>query len=219
MKALFIAINLTLFAISNSFCQVSAGKPKSLKLFGSMHYSGNGSPDPERINSLNFSPAAALAIQTRANRFLEIGVGDLRISSETTNGVAPSDVNSFNLALRGSYNIGFGANEDAKVRPYLGLAIAPQMSRWRVEPMVSNIFLRWNNTYTISAQILPRAIMDLNSRFFLEINAPIRIYDLAIVYSRINNPSLPIEQQRSNHADGSFFPELFELNIGLGMWL
>jgi hypothetical protein len=64
---------------------------------------------------------------------------------------------------------------------------------------------------------IPRAIYKFKSKFYIDINFPVELFDCYWVRSLIKNPTLPMNLQKSNKFNIDFFNKVFQFRIGFGI--
>jgi hypothetical protein len=105
-----------------------------------------------------------------------------------------------------------------KSRPFafiLGGGINPYFIDIRYEPKDAMTYQWLTKLYGFSFNITPRIQYKLNGRFSIDLNVPLKIYDLSKEDNWVKNPSIPISQQKKDETSNTFFENVYTVRLGL----
>ncbi len=97
----------------------------------------------------------------------------------------------------------------------LGLGINPYYVHIEYIPNVATSYYHSDKLYGAVINIIPRMNYKINNRFSMDLNLPLRIFDLREETVRTRNPSIPIRQQTINTTHGIFFESAYTVRLGL----
>ncbi|WP_276371501.1 hypothetical protein [Chryseolinea sp. H1M3-3] len=97
----------------------------------------------------------------------------------------------------------------------LGIGINPYYVLVEYIPNVETRYYSSTKLYGFVLNMVPRIKYNLSQRFIIDLNVPLKIYDLQAVKSRIKNPLIPIHQQTTINYSNSFFESAYTFRIGL----
>lgn len=86
-------------------------------------------------------------------------------------------------------------------------------------PDVANAFNRSNKLYGFVFNITPRISYKLTNRFKIDVNVPLKVYDLREDAERIDNPAIPVRQQANSKTHSIFFENAYTIRLGLLYYL
>jgi hypothetical protein len=72
-----------------------------------------------------------------------------------------------------------------------------------------------NQLYGFAFNFTPRINYKISRRFNIDLNVPLKIYDLRLEKNQVNNPAIPIRQQNTNDVDHIFFESAYTIRLGL----
>lgn len=119
-----------------------------------------------------------------------------------------------------SFRYEFGKLLGDKSKPInflLSTGINPYYVQLEYVPNIPNDFYRLTTYYGFALNATPRLYFKLNRRFNIDLNLPIRIYNFQKATYRIDNPILPVRQQRLMETNHLFLEPVYTLRLGL-MW-
>ncbi len=105
-----------------------------------------------------------------------------------------------------------------KSKPFnflLSAGINPYYVQLEFTPTSPNTYYNSLTFYGFALNATPRLYYKLNRHFSIDLNAPIRIYNLQVDKYRQDNPILPIQQQRSSEINHLFFEPVYTIRLGL----
>jgi len=97
----------------------------------------------------------------------------------------------------------------------LSAGLNPYFVQLEHTPTNTNGYYNLATFYGVALNVTPRLHFRLNQRFSIDLNAPIRIYNLQVGKYRQDNPILPIEQQRRTEINHLFFEPVYTIRLGL----
>lgn len=98
----------------------------------------------------------------------------------------------------------------------LGVAVNPFFTRTDYKSSTSYIYDVENKVYGFSANFVPRVMINVSRRFSIDLNIPLKIYDLKVDVTRVMNLSIPREQQESQETENIFFENVYTVRMGVG---
>jgi hypothetical protein len=103
-----------------------------------------------------------------------------------------------------------------KVRPFVGISIDPSVFYENIVPHTTATFptIAFEARNTIS--IIPKIIVELSPRLFLDVHAPIAFVSAVATYAYEANPILPTYARNETSFSTKFFPPLWNIRLGLG---
>ena len=127
-----------------------------------------------------------------------------------------SNQTKLNFALRYEYNYLFNKKEERKIVPSIGFGINPYYYQLVTEPILSTSWKTSEKLFAISFQVIPRIAYFISSKFFIDINVPVSIFDYKYLHYYVDNPIIFEELKTSNSQKTSFFPKTYCGRIGIG---
>jgi hypothetical protein len=117
-----------------------------------------------------------------------------------------------------SFRYEFGkawTSESRKFGFFLGAGINPYYTHIEYTP--ENEFTYYSSTkvYGGAFNVIPRVNYKLSRRINIEINVPLKVYDLRWEKNRVDNPAIPIRQQQTEDFDDIFFESAYTIRFGL----
>jgi hypothetical protein len=97
----------------------------------------------------------------------------------------------------------------------LGVGINPYYVHIEYEPNVETTYYWSTKLYGFALNITPRIKYKFSQRFSIDLNVPLKIYDLRGEKIRIKNPVIPIRQQTTNDYDNIFLESAYTIRLGL----
>jgi hypothetical protein len=97
----------------------------------------------------------------------------------------------------------------------LGLGINPYYVAVDYRSQLEHQYSRSYKFYGGVFNIVPRLNFKLSNRFAVDLNVPLKIYDLRYSERRIDNPTLPIRQQTSKDTEHIFLEGSYTIRLGL----
>jgi hypothetical protein len=114
------------------------------------------------------------------------------------------------------YEIGkFLTKEQKQVRFAMAAGVNPYYLKIDYEPNVTTAYPSYNRTYGASFNIIPRFTFDITERLFLDLNIPLKLFDLQMNKTHIRNPAIPIRQQINEYLETKFFENAYTIRLGL----
>lgn len=97
----------------------------------------------------------------------------------------------------------------------LGLGVNPYYVDIDYESQVDYMYSRSYKFYGGVLNVVPRVNFKLSNRFVVDLNIPLKVYDLRYTEQHIDNPTIPIRQQTTKDNDHIFLEGSYTIRIGL----
>jgi hypothetical protein len=97
-----------------------------------------------------------------------------------------------------------------------GIGINPYYVDIEYIPNVETTYYSYEKLYGCALNMIPGIRYKVSQRFNIDLNVPLRIYELRGVEHHIKNPSIPIRQQTANGYSHIFFESAYTIRLGLG---
>ncbi|HZI26156.1 MAG TPA: hypothetical protein VFD46_13825 [Chryseolinea sp.] len=97
----------------------------------------------------------------------------------------------------------------------LGAGINPYYVHIEYEPNVETTYYSSTQLYGFALNITPRISYRVSQRFSVDLNVPLKIYDLRGEKNKTENPAIPIRQQTTNDYSNIFFENAYTIRFGL----
>ena len=124
--------------------------------------------------------------------------------------------NTAYVGMRYEWNFPVFYEKMGRFQPYIGVSTDPSVFFENIEPYTTATFpsIVFEARNTIS--VIPRAVANLSSRLFLDLNMPISVFSVAATYSYYGNPILPTYARSGTDFTTKFFTPQFNIRLGLG---
>jgi hypothetical protein len=122
----------------------------------------------------------------------------------------------FNLNIRYEY-IRRIVNVKDRMEFLVAASAEPYFESFIILPKIYTSFTTKQLYLGSKFYFIPRAIYNISNKFYIDLNFPIELFNFYWVRSRIKNPTLPINLQRSNVFHSNFFNDIFRLRLGIGI--
>jgi hypothetical protein len=99
----------------------------------------------------------------------------------------------------------------------LGFGINPSFSNSITNPIIATSYPTSQNAVAASASIIPRLNYNINEHWFLDLNIPINVTELAVTSHKTLNPLIRDEDQRTTNINYDIFPSKFLVRFGIGV--
>ena len=106
-------------------------------------------------------------------------------------------------------------NKDKRFGFNLGLGINPYYVHIEYVPKIENAYDLSTKLYGFVLNAVPRATYRLSQRFSMDLNVPLKIYDLRGEKKRIKNPNIPRNQQETTEHSSIFFESAYTVRVGV----
>lgn len=114
------------------------------------------------------------------------------------------------------YEIGKALTKKAKRFSFLlGVGINPYYVHVEYEPNVEMTYYWSTKLYGFALNITPRIKYKFSQRFSIDLNVPLKIYDLRGEKNKVKNPATPIRQQTTNEYSNIFLESAYTIRLGL----
>ncbi len=156
----------------------------------------------------HFSPA--ISLYSLKGNFQEVEISRIQLKNYKTE-EKYTDSNGMTQKLSGGYESYstyislryeyswqlFKKRVDTKIQSYIGLSASPYLGLMSMEWKSASMYPTRNNVVGSTIAIVPRAVFNFSEKFFMDVNTPLNIVDFSREGSKVSNPALPIEQQKS----------------------
>lgn len=225
MKKIILVTYFILIAIF-SFGQKKYGIKiyQNTDIFKTQYYESRGRT-LTKLNVVNFSrPSLAIDIHTKNSFTHEIELLIPEVSKSVENIQYPlnyefrKDITTKGKAS--SYSIRYElnktlTNESNRFSFSAGVGINPYYVRIEYIPIVETTFYMSTKLYGFAFNLTPRLKYKLSKRISVDLNIPLKIYDLRGQRNWIRNPLIPIGQQKNNDYRSIFFETAYTIRLGL----
>lgn len=126
--------------------------------------------------------------------------------------------NFFNLNIKYEYIFQL-LGKDKNYGIMVGASAEPYIRRDIYRPRISLYYLTKQFTLGGKFYIIPRGVISLGKKFYVDLNFPIEIIDINWNRTYIDNPSLAKDLRTSNNYENDIFNKLFQFRLGLGIKL
>jgi len=109
------------------------------------------------------------------------------------------------------------SNPDSKWKVYLGFAGEPFLRSLNYRPAETTDFPFTLLDVGINISAVPRITYFLNERWFMDINIPFTVSQLAYRTESSENPQIPVNDRSVNSFETEAFPSIFQVRVGGGL--
>ena len=167
-----------------------------------------------------FSPAILLLHRNDHFSEVELAYFSFRHKDEvriaTISGPFPGRTGQFSAGFRYAYNFNLLSGNTAVVAPHLGLGILPFFQSEVSKPAIRSLYTTVQQQWRISAQVIPRLMVQLTDYLLLDLNVPITFYEGRHQQLKLQNGgNLP--NLRNSQLTGRWLPERIHLRLGLAV--
>jgi hypothetical protein len=185
------------------------------------HSGGAEQTKSERFNYIR--PSLSLNITNRRayTHALEMSIPEISRSDERmklpatyylASGIYTTEVSTFSLR----YELTKAITDPSKQLVFnAGIAINPYFIHENSKPGEPYAYNMRQETYAVSFNIIPRLSFRPADRFTIDMCIPFKIYDFFNIASKIDNPAIPIRQQRNSITEDSFFEKIYTFQVGI----
>jgi hypothetical protein len=106
-------------------------------------------------------------------------------------------------------------NKANKLDFNLGVGLNPYYVLVEYIPNVDTRYYSSTKLYGFVMNLIPRVIYKLSDRFSVDLNVPLKIYDLRAEKRTIKNPAIPIHQRTTINYSNIFFESAYTIRLGL----
>ncbi|HEU5292956.1 MAG TPA: hypothetical protein VFU05_20055, partial [Cyclobacteriaceae bacterium] len=124
------------------------------------------------------------------------------------------DGTASSASVRYELNKSLTGNE-GKFSFLLGAGINPYYVRIEYEPHDLTTYRLLTEFFGFALNVTPRIQYKFGQRFSMDLNVPLKIYDLRMEASRIFNPNIPIRDQKVQETSNIFFETAYTIRLGL----
>ena len=186
------------------------------------HHSWNTVTTVRNVNFTRFS--LALSLHTRKNYVHELEVlvpeiskslDDIQYPMSYDFRIHPSIQSSGSTySLRYEINRTL-TNQAERFQFNLGAALNPYYVFFEHIPHETNVYYSSTRQYGFAFNIVPRMTYKLGQRFSLDLNVPLKLYDLRVTETEIHNPAIPVRQQNNTEYNNLFFESAYTIRFGV----
>ncbi len=127
-----------------------------------------------------------------------------------------SKSNKAHLGLRFEWAFPLFFEKLGRFQPFIGVSTDPSVFYENIVPYTtayySTIAFEARNTVSF----IPRAVFNVSSRLFLDLNVPISVFSMALTYNHVDNPILPNYARTETGFSTKLFPSQLSMRLGLG---
>ena len=125
--------------------------------------------------------------------------------------------NSLHLALRYEYALKLNlGSESSRLIAYLGFAGSPYFKTVKIKPEVSESFSESQSQLGLVLSVVPHITYSLSPKWYLDLNLPISVVDVAYINFKTSDPVYQLEQRKISTSELSTFPSDFLVRFGIG---
>ena len=106
-------------------------------------------------------------------------------------------------------------NESKRFGFSIGAGINPYYVHIEYIPNVETTYYWSTKLYGFALNLIPRINYKISRRFRVDLNVPLKLYDLRAEKNHVSNPAIPIRQQTTNDVDHIFFETAYTIRLGL----
>ena|SRR5688572_8908766 len=223
-------IIITALFISNTICSFGQ-KNFGIKIYQNtdifeIQYYESGTNKVEKFDQVNFTRVSlAVDIDTKKGYTHEIEFLIPEVSKSYDNIQYPMNyefkkempdfegqASSYSLRYELSRTL---TNKAKRLGFNLGMGINPYYVLVEYIPNVENRYYSSTKLYGFVLNMVPGIKYKLSQRFSIDLNVPLKIYDLRAEKYRVENPAIPIRQQTTIDSNNIFFESAYTLRLGL----
>lgn len=224
MKQTLVTI-LCFFIALNSFSQKKYGIKiyQNTDFFQKSYYESAATiTTDDIINFDRFSVAFNVILDNGLMHEMEIFIPEISKSSNTIkfpfNYTFRND-NSFKTEVS-SYSLRYELNKSilkasSRFGLSLGLGLNPYFLELESIPKVSNAYSARKNYFGIALNLTTRMQYQLTRRLIIDLNFPLKIYDLRWEQTKIENPLIPRHHQITKDFEAKFFEDVYTMRLGI----
>jgi hypothetical protein len=146
--------------------------------------------------------APAIMIKSKRGIFHEVELNRLMVDrtvNEINNSqgqlVGGHDNRIFEAGVR--YQFTWSATRGGKLRPQVGLSWLTSYTHNKTIPLSLNAYTRYTSRISETIDIVPQLRYNLYGEFFVDLGFPVRILSAGYLFQRIENPSIPLRNQKN----------------------
>lgn len=96
-----------------------------------------------------------------------------------------------------------------------GIAINPSYTITKSIRKGGFVFPATDKIFAASLNFIPRLTYVLSERIHINLNVPIKTYDFQYFHQYVENPNVPIDDQKDSNTEHVFFEDVFTIRFGL----
>jgi hypothetical protein len=213
----------------------------AIKLYNLTTFEDNSKTgvDTSSWNSYNYTdktlqvlhPTVAFQWKTEKNDFHEIELTSFRLdkiesatdtvidSSGAIETISGDEIITTFISARYEYILNLNKSNDSKFVPSLGFGVNPYYRQINRMPYVSDEYRTSEISIGAMAFVTPRLTYYFASKFFIDLDIPICIFDMYFLSDKDEDPTLALEERTINTFNFEAFPKFFSGRIGVGLKL
>ena len=122
------------------------------------------------------------------------------------------EASSFSLRYELSKRL---TNESKRFGFYIGAGVNPYYVHLEYIPNVETTYYWSTKLYGFALNFTPRIAYKISRRFNVDLNVPLKVYDLRGEKNQVNNPAIPIRHQTTTDVDHIFFESAYTIRLGI----
>lgn len=191
------------------FCTSACYGQSALKLGASYRYSsGDGYTSQFQVDVpayFNLLPH---------DRYVEAGLDAFRLSQKKVEGNTTGTTFTSDFSPYFEYGVLTGSSVK-KARFKLGARAILNNSFQHYNPNTSIAFRNSYFTSGIRVAVVPAVFIKMRDRLYFDLVIPVNLVTWRFEHSRMDNPAVPIADQRSNSWVGDFLPPVYQVKMGI----
>ncbi|HEY5751202.1 MAG TPA: hypothetical protein VIU12_34300 [Chryseolinea sp.] len=219
---------MTALAVSGGIC--SFGQNFGIKIYQNTdlfenQYTDSRAKTVTKVDNVNFSRfSLALDRETKKGYTHEIELLIPEVSKSLDNIQFPMNykfrqgtsfdgqASSYSLRYELSKTL---TSKDKRFGFNLGLGVNPYYVHVEYIPKDERTYEVSTKLYGFALNVIPRMTYKLSQRFSMDLNVPVKVYDLRGEKTRIKNPNIPLSQQENTEQSSIFFESAYTVRLGV----
>lgn len=197
------------FCIIAIFCASACFGQPALKLGASYRYtSGDGYSSEFQMD------IPAYFNMLPGDRYTEAGLDAFRLSQKKIEGGTTGTTFTTDISPYFEYGVLTGSPAK-KVRLKLGVRAIVNNNFQSYSPNTSIAFRNSYFTSGVSLAVVPAIFVKMRDQLFFDLGIPVGLFSAGFEHFRIDNPLIPVRNQRSNSWEGDFLPPVYQAQMGI----
>jgi len=176
-------------------------------------------------------PTFAFQWKTRKNNFHEVELTSFSLDKVKTGTEVRNDTSLIYTTISGAeivttyisvqyeYILNLNKSNDARFVPSVGFGVNPYYRQSNYIPKVSDSYRTSENFIGVRAFVIPRLTWYFSSKFFVDINVKMCMFDSYYLSDKDQDPRLTVAEGIKNSFNLELFPKIFSGRIGVGVKL
>ena len=127
-----------------------------------------------------------------------------------------SETYKAHLGLRFEWAFPLFFEKLGRFQPYIGVSTDPSVFYENIVPYTTAYYPTITFEAKNTVSFIPRAVFNVSSRLFLDLNVPISVFSMALNYNHVDNPILPTYARTETEYSTKLFPSQKSMRLGLG---